>query len=77
MTLFIFGIAYVVPNFAAFLNIVGSVLGTLLQYFFPCLMHMVYFDALKRDFMAYLIIIGFSSATIGLGLYSSIVEMIN
>lgn len=77
LTIVIFVSAYIVPNFSAFLNLVGSVVGTLLVSF-PCLMHAVLFkNRLKgRDIFDYLMIVTFCAITMVLGVYDSIIDMI-
>jgi hypothetical protein len=76
LTLLVFFSAYVIPNFSAFLNLVGSIVGTLLVSF-PCLMHLALFgNKLKgRDIFDYFLIFTFCFITMIFGVWDSLEEM--
>lgn len=72
LTIFIFCAAYFVPNLNALLGILGGLLGSMLQYVFPIVMHWKYFKGQTALQLAeYLAILAFAGSATVFGTYQS------
>ncbi|CAD8079297.1 unnamed protein product [Paramecium primaurelia] len=74
----IYFIAYCVPHLSHFLNLIGSIFGSLLQFCFPVLVHMIYFKNSKstRLVIQYAIILIVSILAIFLGTAESLKHLL-
>lgn len=72
LTLFIYISAYLIPNLTPLLGLLGAFFGTVVQFFYPVLLHWVYF---KQQSLAtkltYVGLLGFSMVSVVFGTYES------
>ncbi|CAD8092385.1 unnamed protein product [Paramecium sonneborni] len=74
----IYFIAYQIPHLSHFLNLIGSIFGSLLQFCFPVLVHIIYFKNSKsnRPVIQYAIILIVSMLAIVLGTAESLKHLV-
>ncbi|CAD8088637.1 unnamed protein product [Paramecium sonneborni] len=78
LMIIIYFIAYQVPHLSHFLNLIGSIFGSLLQFCFPVLVHIIYFKNTKtpKPFIQYAIILIVSILAIVLGTAQSLKQLL-
>ncbi|CAK82882.1 unnamed protein product (macronuclear) [Paramecium tetraurelia] len=78
LMLTIYFIAYYVPHLSHFLNLIGSIFGSLLQFCFPVLVHIIYFKNSKstKPVIQYTIILIVSILAIVLGTAESLKHLL-
>ena len=77
ITVILYVIAYVIPSFTTFINILGMVFGTFLQFIFPISIYLIFYKGslLRMDYWEAGILMFMGVGAGVLGLYFSIYDI--